>query len=507
MLCLAVMAAAATSSAANLPVMLNIDWKRLPDIPTQGPSHQGFQDSDGAWIDDDTVVTAFGYSAGGVPGFLNTAWSINVSAVGAEFEGDEPALRKTGCSYEFPGNKCPASEPAVSCKTDTDCLLPVCPGGCTCHGIVATCHSGVCSSGIDATLCSSPQPAPSPSSWSELPNAPVSGRQEVGATLLDDGGIVYVGGFSYSAPYSFADVLRLDRDDNSGAWSWSVLPSLPYPVSSMGVVSIGNKVYVLGGADYNSKKFCVFTDCEGNNHGFGRHLLVLDMTNLAAGWTRGPDMPGSPRWVFSLTAVGGSMYVIGGATTNASVVDNWQFDPARAHWTQLPDLPISSGNFQTNGNNAFMDRYIILVGGYQYGHVYLANGTYGNPYGQAQRMCPDKAIAANTSGCHSTCSSATSGIVDKGYMGNWASEYDNDVFVFDTVALKFGRVSATSTQEPELMPAGCGGFPMNDNLPQINVRGARIFAVGGECDDRAVKGDYYGHYPRLAVVGEITKNE
>ena len=54
------------------------------------------------------------------------------------------------------------------------------------------------------------------------------------------------------------------------------------------------------------------------------------------------------------------------------------------------------------------------------------------------------------------------------------------------------------------MPAGCGGYPMNDNLPQVNVRGSRIFAVGGECDDRVVKGDHYRHYPQLAVVGEIS---
>ena len=70
------------------------------------------------------------------------------------------------------------------------------------------------------------------------------------------------------------------------------------------------------------------------------------------------------------------VYVIGGATTNASVVDNWKFDPVRRRWTALPNLPFSSGNFQTNGNSAFEDRYIVLVG-YQYDHVYHpSNGTW-----------------------------------------------------------------------------------------------------------------------------------
>ena len=39
-------------------------------------------------------------------------------------------------------------------------------------------------------------------------------------------------------------------------------------------------------------------------------------------------------------------------------------------WTRLPDLPLSSGNFQTNGRNAFKDRYIILIGGSVHMHTH-----------------------------------------------------------------------------------------------------------------------------------------
>ena len=46
---------------------------------------------------------------------------------------------------------------------------------------------------------------------------------------------------------------------------------------------------------------------------------------------------------------------------------------------------------------------------------------------------------------------------------------------------------------------------MNDNLPQVNVNGDRIFAVGGECDDRVIDADRYTHYPRFAVVGDISE--
>ena len=35
------------------------------------------------------------------------------------------AASVTGCSYEFPGDKCPADKPNVKCKTDSDCQLKV----------------------------------------------------------------------------------------------------------------------------------------------------------------------------------------------------------------------------------------------------------------------------------------------------------------------------------------------------------------------------------------------
>ena len=277
-----------TAGTSALPELLRVDWQRLPDIPAQGPEHQGFQDSDGGWINKDVVVTAFGYSAGGTPGFLNSGFAINVTAMSVYDKNQIQA--KTGCSYEFPGNKCPREEPAVLCKTDIDCRLPACgPGGCTCHGVVVTCKKGICAS--NATLCSNSSPVPpAPGSpWQSLPAAPVNGRQEVGATVTDDGALVYVGGFSYTSPFSYSDVLRLARNP-SGEWSWESLPSLPYPVSSMGVAAIGSVVYVLGGADYDGTKFTVFNDRKGTNPGLGKHLLMLNLTDLDSGWKQGPDM-------------------------------------------------------------------------------------------------------------------------------------------------------------------------------------------------------------------------
>ena len=40
---------------------INIDWKRTKDYPSTGTSDGGgFQDSDGGWVNDTHVLTAFG---------------------------------------------------------------------------------------------------------------------------------------------------------------------------------------------------------------------------------------------------------------------------------------------------------------------------------------------------------------------------------------------------------------------------------------------------------------
>ena len=87
--------------------------------------------------------------------------------------------------------------------------------------------------------------------------------------------------------------------------------------------------------------------------------------------------------------------------------------------------------------------------------------------------------------------------------GVWDKEYNNDVFVFDVKKNLFGTAAGTSVHDPLLMPLGCGAFPFNDNLPQVNVLGDQLFAIGGENNDRVINGDRYAHYPRAALVGTI----
>ena len=67
------------ASAVQLSPMLHIDWQRLTDYPAQGP--EGMLGSNGGWIDDNAVLSSFGYAAGKV--FTNTSWVLNVSSAQA----------------------------------------------------------------------------------------------------------------------------------------------------------------------------------------------------------------------------------------------------------------------------------------------------------------------------------------------------------------------------------------------------------------------------------------
>jgi N-acetylneuraminate epimerase len=214
--------------------------------------------------------------------------------------------------------------------------------------------------------------------WQALPDFPGVARQELFAAVVSEQ-LYCWGGFNYTTPFCYADGYRLSYHD--GHASWKPLPSLPSPACSAGIAAIGSRIYVMGGADYDAERFYTAADRKGEHKGLGSRLLVLDTQDLAGGWKEFPACPGTPRFVHAAAAVNGRVYVIGGGTGNdnatgqyCTVVDNWCFDPRTAQWERLPDTPIATGNFPA-GAISFQDRYVLLVGGYQYQKVLNPDGT------------------------------------------------------------------------------------------------------------------------------------
>lgn len=238
------------------------------------------------------------------------------------------------------------------------------------------------------------------------------------------------------------------------------------------------------------------SDRHNNTPGLGKRLYCFDTANADNSWRRLPDLPSVGRWVQSVSAIGGDIFVIGGATGSnphhkiTTVVDNWKFDTSTKTWMQLSNLPVASGNF--NSDTVFMDRYILLIGGYQYTNVTLTNGTIIPSYGTAQRMCKNTASKLQDPHCRHDC---TANVTTMNYF--------NDIFVYDTKTDTYGVATASSKAEPCLLPPGCGSYPLNANVPQASVRGNHIFSVGGETDPTELCGTQYQHYPTLAMLGTI----
>jgi hypothetical protein len=301
------------------------------------------------------------------------------------------------------------------------------------------------------------------SGWQRLPDFPGAARQELFAIVVDQQ-LYCWGGFSYSPPYSYKDGYRLSRRQEE--WQWAKLPELPWLLCSSGICAMGSKIYVVGGADYDGAgagKTYTNTDRTGKAARFGARLLAIDTKDLGAGWKELAACPGTPRWCAAAAAVGEKLYLFGGVTGDdnptgkyATVVDNWRYDPAAESWQRLQDTPVASGNFPSGQIVAF-DRYILMVGGGEYGNVIGPDGAPKPPYGTVTKHYPNH-------------------------------EYCSDVFVYDVKLGKFGTATP---------------LPLNNNLPMTVVQGNRIHMIGGETGGATIEGEPFGHHPDLYLVGTI----
>ena len=296
--------------------------------------------------------------------------------------------------------------------------------------------------------------------WFRLPEFPLEGRQGLAGVVV--GGKLYAwGGVNYTAPFTYGQGLRLSREGKS--WVWERLPDLPTPVAWPGICTLGSKIYTLGGADYDSQRFHTRADRSGARPRLGARFWVIDTAHVELGWKRLPDCPGTPRFTPAMAAAGGKVYLIGGASgddhpgrTYCTVVDNWIYDPVAGRWDRLRDLPVASGNFPC-GEITYQDRYILLVGGYQYSQVENPDGTLRTPYGKPHKHYPN-------------------------------NPYFSDVWVFDTQKGSFGRADP---------------LPLNNNTPITVVHGDRIYLLGGETGGAEIDGERYGHHPDLLLIGHI----
>lgn len=282
------------------------------------------------------------------------------------------------------------------------------------------------------------------------------------STVVNDELYVW-GGFNYTNPATYAEGYKLSK--STGSWQWSAMPSLPDPRLSTGIVAVGDKIYAVGGADYDLTQFYTQNNRNGTLPDFGAKTYVLDTNNPGAGWQEVAEMPGTPRWVHSTSVVGDKIYVIGGATgsnddglgnfATHTVVDNWVYDTNLDEWSRIRDLPVASGNFP--GNVVVDDRFILLIGGYPYGIVENPDGSVSPSYGTPTQVSATSLYA--------------------------------DVWVYDTQTNLFGTSDL---------------LPLNNNLPATVYKDGVLHMIGGETEGTTVLGEFFAHHPDLYLRGNVT---
>jgi N-acetylneuraminic acid mutarotase len=164
--------------------------------------------------------------------------------------------------------------------------------------------------------------------WEPLPGGPIA----QGMNLTSHGGKVYrVGGMQPknkpgdpSDNHSLADCARFDPK----AGKWEELPAMPAGRSSHDVVTVGDKLVVVGGWQMKGK---------GEKQVWPETALVMDLSEKKLAWKEIPQP--FKRRALTAAAVGTKVYVLGGLGAEGADRRVDILDVATGKWSEGPDLP------------------------------------------------------------------------------------------------------------------------------------------------------------------------
>jgi hypothetical protein len=170
------------------------------------------------------------------------------------------------------------------------------------------------------------------------------------AGITQDGALVYVaGGFvlgTVGGPNT-----NLLQIYNITTNTWSTGPALPMQMGGLGLVRVGRKLHAFGG---------LLTDRQTGNTAH----FVLDLNNMAAGWTTAAATP-NPRCHFASAFVAGKIYVLGGQVGHDVSYHDVNlvnvYDPSTDTWSQNNNMPYVRSH--SDPATFVMEGKVYLVGG------------------------------------------------------------------------------------------------------------------------------------------------
>jgi hypothetical protein len=150
---------------------------------------------------------------------------------------------------------------------------------------------------------------PATNVWTTLPRLPQPVRAAAGAVLADE--FLVIGGTA-----ARGDGRQVYAYDGS----WQPAAPLPRPLYNHSAVTLGERVYVLGGYDTEGEEL--------------QTVYVLEDGR----WRAAPELP-RPVHAFGAVAFRGELWVIGGRRGEERLREVWIFDPSMGRWREGPALP------------------------------------------------------------------------------------------------------------------------------------------------------------------------
>ena len=225
-------------------------------------------------------------------------------------------------------------------------------------GWCVACGDGGSSTTIDSALPGDDAPGAcgTATPWASAPDLPLGPTQETAVVTV--GGKVYViGGFNGTA--AMLDAVQIF---DPTACEWSMGPALPAKIHHANAAVVGDTIYVLGAL--------------GANFGALGNAWAWNPTTENA-WTPRATMPaGSERGSAVVGVIDGKVYLAGGLRGGA-VTDVSVYDPAMDMWTtNLPALPMQ----RDHACGAVIGGKLYVAGGRE--------GTIGTPRANVYEYTP-----------------------------------------------------------------------------------------------------------------------
>jgi hypothetical protein len=174
--------------------------------------------------------------------------------------------------------------------------------------------------------------------WEKLPDLPTP--LACAASAVIENKLFVLGG--YTGTEVSREIYTLAK--HPGGYTWTEFGTLPFDRIFARAVSVGRRIYLLGGTTQFEPLDPTGTCCTSRTA--TNCFMVLDTAYPEKGWSQLASLPGPLRWYFSTATDGKQIWMFGGMfqarpqdrTANYSTLV-FRYDIVRARWEAMQPLP------------------------------------------------------------------------------------------------------------------------------------------------------------------------